>query len=68
MAKNRNTKWRLLGSGLKGDELRGLMNVGVHLKGCPCEVNNPANKVVNEGDEFRGGTLEVHSGARHSGE
>ena len=29
-----HTKWRLLGSGPIGGKLRGLMNVGVHLKGC----------------------------------
>ena len=29
------------------------MNVGVHLKGCPCEVNNPANKVIDGEDEFQ---------------
>ena len=31
-------KWRLLGSGLIGDKLRGLNNIGVHLKGCPTRL------------------------------
>ena len=29
------------------------MNVGVHLKGCPCEANSPANKVTDVENEFQ---------------